>query len=223
MSQAAARDAALPTLEGFDASIWVESIPWAALAADGRFGFAFIEAARGVQTGPHFSNVWRARDPRVVCGPYQRLFSTCTGPAQVGAFIAAFEDVQLADSDLPPVIDVEYDVDSHQDSTMTPAEFMELMDFWIDAIAKKFERRPVLYTGPYFWRDYLQDTAKYSTLPLWIADTSAKPTVPSAWSTYTFWQYAEEKQLPGVSKSVDLDRFNGDAQALQSLIERSIL
>lgn len=170
--------------------------------------------------GPAFQNVWSQRVGQIRCGPYQRLFSTASGSEQAQVFIAAFSEpnVTLTDADLPPVLDAEPD----PDGSIAPAQqYLAAMDQWIEAIQQHFKRRPIIYTNPSTWK-YLGYPDRYKTLRLWIAHYGVpKPTVPKPWTSYTFWQYEQDTSVDGVSRSVDLDCFDGDATDLQSVIEQS--
>jgi lysozyme len=212
-------------LEGFDVSQWVVHVDWPAITAGSRFSFAFVECARGTDVGSDFRSVWCGRDSHLFCGPYHRLFSTATATDQIQAFLDAFaqDDVALEETDLPPVLDVEYDQDSHQLSDLLPGSYTTMMKDWINAIQLKFKRRPIIYTGPSFWREYLGSPSDFHDLPLWIADYNvAEPDVPEPWSAYTFWQHAKDQVIAG-KLSADLDRFAGDADKLRGLIEASKL
>jgi hypothetical protein len=44
------------------------------------------------------------------------------------------------------------------------------MDDWIEMIEACFKRRPIIYTGPWFWR-HIGSPTKYEKHPLWIATT----------------------------------------------------
>lgn len=216
----------LGTLQGVDLSIWVDCVNWSEIAQSTQLAFAFVECAHGIEIGRSFANIWGDRDSKIACGPFQRLFSTESGRDQANAFIEAFEknDLKLEDGDLPPVLDVEYDVDSRQNSELTGEQYIAMMDEWIEIIEGRFHRRPILYTGPSFWNGYLHSPGKFSTLPLWIAQYNVEePDIPQPWTSYTFWQYAENASVRGCDKEVDRDHFAGNAADLTALIETSKL
>ena len=41
--------------------------------------------------------------------------------------------------------------------------------------------------------------------------------VPDAWGYWTFWQYNDNGQIPGISGNVDVDYFAGDESNLHNL------
>ncbi|MCL4529278.1 MAG: SH3 domain-containing protein [Chloroflexi bacterium] len=84
-----------------------------------------------------------------------------------------------------------------------------------------------IYTAFYYWRDNAPNAIFQSAnleyfhqYPLWIAYYGvATPSIPKPWGTteWLFWQYTDSGDGPlygAESKSIDLNYFNGDAQAL---------
>ena len=127
----------------------------------------------------------------------------------------------LKDTDLPPVLDVEADTDGH---IGTPEFYLKSMDDWIEMIEARFKRRPIIYTGPSFWR-HVESPTKYGNHPLWIANYCVpRPDVPAPWQGYHFWQYAQNMSSAGFGrKAVDVDFFGGDGDQLKKLIDDSKL
>lgn len=81
---------------------------------------------------------------------------------------------------------------------------------FLQTVEKLTGVQPHIYTGPYFANDLAlsPDFAKYK---LWIAHYGAKcPLVPSPWTNWTFWQFAEDH---GMDKNV----FNGTLDQLKAL------
>ncbi len=85
-----------------------------------------------------------------------------------------------------------------------------------------------VYTAFYYWRDNApnattqKDSLEYfHQYPLWIANYgAAEPSVPKPWgeNEWLFWQFTEvgDGELYGVeSKGIDLNYFNGDAEAFR--------
>jgi GH25 family lysozyme M1 (1,4-beta-N-acetylmuramidase) len=85
-------------------------------------------------------------------------------------------------------------------------------------VQKLTDRPPIIYCSPSFWTGSVGNPTNNLNCPLWIANWGvSSPTVPRAWSTWTFWQYSSTGTTPGVSGNVDLDYFNGSATQLQKL------
>lgn len=82
----------------------------------------------------------------------------------------------------------------------------------------------MIYTDPGFWNGLGADN--FGDYPLWVADYPPSgvytPTLPAGWTTWDFWQYyggppsgsTDYVQVPGITTPVDLDVFNGSAEAL---------
>jgi len=115
------------------------------------------------------------------------------------------------------VLDFE-DVDANQ---MTLAQAEQFVQF----IKDKTGRFPGLYSGNAFINSQLKNntTTVLKNCFLWVARYSEiKPTVPPAWSNFTFWQYTDGTKGPdphtvnGIGKC-DRDKFNGSAANLKAL------
>lgn len=90
------------------------------------------------------------------------------------------------------------------------------------------DKEIAIYTAFYYWRDNApsatteKDSLEYfHQYPLWIANYGvSSPSVPKPWGPdeWTFWQFTEvgDGELYGVeSKGIDLNYFNGDAEAFR--------
>ena len=47
---------------------------------------------------------------------------------------------------------------------------------------------------------------------------TSSPLVPPAWGYWTFWQYDDTGNIPGISGTVDVDYFSGDMANLKNLV-----
>lgn len=210
-------------LQGLDISVFVPAADWDAVKKAGGKTFAFIECARGTDRGEFFGQHWLdCGRSSLIRGAYSRFFSTASGKAQANAFIDAFRlsASTLENGDLPPVLDVEDD--PFGKISVDAATYLAMMREWLGIVQTVFNRRPIIYTGPSFWNDYLGNPREFASFPLWIAQWNVTaPTVPAPWSTYAFWQYAGEQNVNGIAQPVDLDTFNGSIEALQRLITDS--
>lgn len=81
----------------------------------------------------------------------------------------------------------------------------------LDAIAGRV--RPVVYSGPWAWRECMDDSEDFSDLPLWNATYVGLPFPESlgfvnygGWSATAGWQFAGNVELDGVT--VDLNIFD---------------
>src|SRR5206468_9439736 len=110
---------------------------------------------------------------------------------------------QLADDDLPPVIDVE--AADGQSAAMIQAN----VQLWIDHVTAQIGRSPIVYTGRKFWRDSVGG-ADFTSYDLWHAQytTALCPNIAVPWQTWHFWQYTESGTVGGIPVPTDIDRWN---------------
>src|SRR5436305_2689585 len=118
--------------------------------------------------------------------------------------------ISLGRGDLIPALDLE------QTGGLSVTALQTWVSTWLGEVTRKIGIRPMIYTSPYFWKTYMGDSrtladAGYKTL--WVAHWGvATPTVPASnWGGrgWTFWQYSDCGNVPGISGCVDLDRYNG--------------
>ncbi len=103
---------------------------------------------------------------------------------------------------------------------------------WYDFLERLKElvgqKEVAIYTAYYYWRDNApnpdtdpENLEYFHQYPLWIANYNVtSPSVPKPWTTdeWLFWQYTTngDGELYGVeSKGIDLNYFNGDAEAFR--------
>jgi uncharacterized protein YgiM (DUF1202 family)/GH25 family lysozyme M1 (1,4-beta-N-acetylmuramidase) len=103
---------------------------------------------------------------------------------------------------------------------------------WYDFLERLKElvgqKEIAIYTAFYYWRDNApsattdpQSLEYFHQYPLWIANYGvSEPTIPKPWGAneWLFWQFTEtgDGDLYGVeSNGIDLDYFNGDAEAFR--------
>lgn len=199
------------TTKGIDVSKWQGNVDWSDVAADG-VEFAFIRVSHGTNTiDQFFAQNWEgARAAGVVRGAYQ-YFEPGQNPI-TQADILLEKMGPLQPGDLPPVIDVE----SHGNLSATTVA--SKVKQWVDHVEAELGVKPIIYTGRFFWQDYVK-TSEFSSYPLWIAHyTNGCPNLPAQWSDWTFHQYTDSGSTDGVSGPVDTNRFNGDLDALMAFV-----
>jgi GH25 family lysozyme M1 (1,4-beta-N-acetylmuramidase) len=206
---------AATTVPGIDVSTWQGVVDWGAVAGAG-IKFAFVRVSHGVSTiDTQFPANWQGtRAHGVVRGAYQYFMPGDDPTAQaqlVVDHIAAAGGLQT--DDLPCVIDVE-----NMDG-VAASGVMAAIHTWIDFIEAHTGKRPIIYTGSYFWDDHGLD-ATLAGYPLWTAHytTAACPLAANPWSSWRFWQYTSTGSVAGISGNVDRDRFDGTVADLQAFI-----
>jgi len=116
----------------------------------------------------------------------------------------------LGPGDLAPMLDVE--VTDGQPNSVIDSK----IEAWVTHIEQATGKKPLVYTGPYFWAQIGSPANLGSTLV--VADwTLGCPLVPPTWNSWGFWQYADNGHVSGIAALVDLDRFNGTFVQLESL------
>lgn len=204
--------AAGATTKGVDVSKWNGSVDWTK-AYNAGVRFAFIRVSDGVNThDAKFASYWAgAKSAGVIRGAYQFFRPTQSATAQADLLVDSIGGA-YTDGDLPPVIDVE------DDGGLSPSTVAARVRTWVDRVHARLGVDPIVYTGKYFWRDEVGGPSSFAGNPLWIAQyTSLCPDLPGPWASWTFWQYAEDGTVSGISGDVDMDRFNGSLDQLKAL------
>lgn len=197
-----------PAPIGVDVSHHQGQIDWDTLATD-RVAFAYIKATEGGDwVDPRFAENWRAvKRTRIARGAYH-FFTLCT-PAQTQAenFIRT---VGRLDNDLPPALDIEHMGPCREGPTMkTPARDAKT---FLDTLEQHYGVRPIIYTTREFHDAHL---TQMTGERFWVRSILHKPT----WRTgdWVLWQYNSRGRRRGVDGPIDLNRFNGDDNALRGL------
>ena len=203
--------------KGIDVSKFQGNIDWTRVKNAG-ISFAFARAIDDKPPGntidPTFaSNFAGMKDVGIFRGAYYFLRPTRNVVAAANLFNSIVGS--LGQGDLPPVIDVE------TADGASAAAILDAIAQWIDIVEAGLNRQVMIYTYTPFWRDTLGNSTRFSDHPLWIAQyTSApQPNFPSAFPVYSFWQYTQNGQVPGVTppaSAVDVNRFNGTMDGLRA-------
>ncbi|MCH8622401.1 GH25 family lysozyme [Undibacterium sp. TS12] len=199
-----------PTVNGIDVSHFQGTVDWAAVKAAGK-AFAFAKASDGITyTDPQFKTNWQGiKAAGLLRGAYHFYESNDDPVAQANNFIKAVGT--LAAGDLPPVLDIEIFKGNYGTATLAAN-----VQTWLNTVQQALGRTPIIYTGPSFWNQYMNN--QFSAYPLWIAQYGvSQPTLPNGWSKWTFWQSSESGTVAGVTGSVDIDVFAGSMANLLTL------
>jgi lysozyme len=206
------------TLKGIDVSKWQADINWGAVAGDD-VKYAFVRVSDGINSkDQYFDDNWEeSRAAGIYTGAYQffRPNQSVLGQAdymleKMGCDMDA-RTCPVTDMDLPPVIDVEY-----RPSGWSKNQMRNAIRTWIERV-EEFDLEPIIYTGRYFWRDYV-DSEAWQDHPLWLAHyTNACPNIPSHWADWDFWQFTDGGSIAGISGGVDTNQFNGTMDMLLAL------
>jgi GH25 family lysozyme M1 (1,4-beta-N-acetylmuramidase) len=201
-----------PTVPGVDVSYYQQNVDWNAVAAAG-YKFAIARHSDGYFHDPKFQQNWDGiKNAGMIRGVYQWFEPNQDPLRQANELIAAVG--MLQPGDLPVMADVE----EPGPNVPAPAEYVARLRIWINRIREGTGRDPMIYTGHYYWPQYLA-TTEFSNLPLVHAQYTSRacPNIPDAWSQWAIWQWSSTGSVPGIPGNVDLNRFNGTMEQLQAL------
>lgn len=193
--------------QGADVSKYQGNFDWN--AAGVTFGYARISDGTTYIDSYFDSNWQKMKAAGVLRGAYQYFRPGQSATAQANMVVQKVG--KLGAGDLPCVIDVE------ATDGQSAAAIASKVQTWLDIVEQGTGKRPVIYTGPYFWQDKVGSTA-FGKYPLWIAHYGATcPSIPAPWTKWTFWQYCDgNTQYCSNGKGWDRDVFNGTDAELQA-------
>ncbi|NHZ40228.1 glycoside hydrolase family 25 protein [Massilia aquatica] len=199
-------------LKGIDVSHFQGQIDWPTVAQQG-IAFAYAKASEGGSvTDPLFSTNYPAmRAAGIARGAYHFLHADVDAGQQARHFLSVLGPPQPGD--LPPMLDVE------TACGMQCAAIDRAALAWLGQVQQALGCTPLIYSSLSFWNSNLAGSAALCAYPLWIAEYSsaAAPVLPHGVHGYAIWQHAQTGKVDGIEGAVDLDLFNGTAQALAQL------
>ena len=180
--------------------------------------FSFVKATEGTSyINPHFRedviNTINNKKP-VGFYHYARPTSDIEDAKEQARLFVKVTGMDQGVKGFDPVLDIE------EDEGLAPTDIINWVESYVDEIKKLTDRDTIIYTYPGFWRQNMNNTTKFSNLPLWIADYNGKATpssLPGGWKDWLFWQYTSEEVVDGSEKPVDANIFNGNAEELEKL------
>jgi lysozyme len=199
------------TVDGIDLSHHQGEVDWPAVAAGG-VRFAFLKATEGVDyVDATFAGHWSAaRANRVLRGAYHYFHPKDDPLVQAQFFLDTVGPI--GDGDLPPVLDLEVGDGASQ------AQIAAAALTWLVRVGETTGKVPLLYTSPTFFEASVGAPAEFARFPLYIANYNVScPEMGSTFASWLFWQHSESGTVAGVKGGVDLDRFNGDLDALAAV------
>jgi lysozyme len=193
---------------GLDVSRYQGTINWNSVKAAG-YSFAFAKASEGTTiVDSTFATNWNGmKAAGIFRGAYHFFRPAQDALTQAQKFVAL-----IAGGDLPPVIDLEV-LDGVPGGTV-----LTRAGIFIAEVIRLTKKRPLIYTSRYMWSLYGGNPSWTKDVDLWAASWSTTVYLPSAWTTYRFWQTSSTGKVPGIAGSVDMDQYTGTLDQLKTWI-----
>ena len=173
--------------------------------------FAFVKATEGGDwVNPHYAqDIQAANAAGLKTGAYH--YARPAGDAKTQAANFAAQIALAPDQTLPPALDIE----------VAEGKSAAQLEQWIEEFTSELKRltgrTPMIYTYKYFWMGQMNNSQKFSDMPLWLAAYQDQaPEAVGGWNELSFWQRSGSGKVAGISTDVDMNLFNGSKQQLQS-------
>ncbi len=194
---------------GFDVSEYQGKINWAEVdSIDAyQFEFVFIRATAGKdKVDAKFQKNWlAAKNSNLLCGAYHYYRPNENSIEQANNFI---KTVKLRPGDLPPVLDIEQLPETQSIDSLKMG-----LRRWLNRVENHYKVKPIIYSGERYYADFLKE--EFAGYKFWIANYNFF--VGSIDKDWLFWQFTEKGTVNGIKGNVDLNVFNGNAEALDAL------
>ncbi|AUS04543.1 glycoside hydrolase family 25 protein [Pseudotamlana carrageenivorans] len=194
-------------LFGIDISHYQGEIKWHEVkGADQSIEFVFIRSTMGKDgKDTRYHKNWAdAKEHGFIRGAYHYYRPNEDSNAQFKNFA---ETVTLVDGDFPSILDVE------EPSKFGDKKLRAGVLNWLKLAEAKYGIKPVVYTGKHFYDTHLKGYIE--DYPLWIAAYSGKGRVSDV--NWTFHQFSESVEIPGIDTQVDGNSFNLSMEDLKSM------
>jgi len=134
-------------------------------------------------------------------GVYHFFRPQYSGIEQGRLFLRGLDTVEL---DILPVIDVEYTKWwNHSTKDLGVKRLKDMIRY----IESNYGQKPIIYTSPRFWNQYVCDGMDTLKLKLWVADwrTSEQPEIPCGFNEWVLWQKTSSGRVVGIDGGVDFN------------------
>ena len=180
--------------DGIDVSHYQGTINWAAVAASGKVGYAYIKASESVSFVDDYYqyNMAEARKHGINVGSYHFYRAHVDQDAQFRHMVSVIDP---AKQDLVPVVDVE------SANGVSVETFASRLRRFLKRVEEYYGRPPILYTYVNFYNKYLSGPfthykymiARYHTDIPKLCDNAA----------FVMWQYSASSYIRGIRGKVD--------------------
>ncbi len=198
-------------VQGIDAARFQKHIDWREARRNG-VNFAFLKATEGGDIAdPMFDSHWRgARQAGVARGAYHFYYFCTTPEVQARWFI---RNVPRTTGMLPPVLDMEWNPLSPTCAHLRPPadEVHNQMRRWLSIVEAHYGQRPIIYTTPKFYSE--NRLGSFKGYEFWLRSTAKPLSEAFPGQNWRFWQYSATGRIGGIAGDVDLNAFQGGAEA----------
>ncbi|HZC61995.1 MAG TPA: ricin-type beta-trefoil lectin domain protein [Streptosporangiaceae bacterium] len=203
--------------QGVDVSSWQHpsgaAIDWSQVAASG-IRFAAVKATEGAYyPNPYaLSDLAGAKAAGLSVVAYAFAIPNGNGSSSDPVAQADYLLNRLGtqSSTVPIMLDIEYNPYGAECYGLSATAMVSWISAFNAEIQGKTGRQPVIYTPPGWWNACTGGSAAFSQLPLWIPDYSSfgSPSLPTGWTSSTFWQYTSSGTVTGIQDpgKTDLDQ-----------------
>lgn len=196
-------------VHGIDVSRYQGEIDWERVRAAG-ISFAYIKATEGGDVlDVRFLDNWAgAKQAGVPRGAYH-FYYFCRSAAEQAAWFT--RHVPQDRAALPPVLDMEWNHRSRTCPVRPPAAVIrQEMGVFLEALARHYGKRPVIYTTVDFYRD--NELWHFEGHEFWLRSVADHPAGPYPGQRWAFWQYTGTGVVPGIEGPTDLNAFAGSPE-----------
>ncbi|WP_051366760.1 lysozyme [Hamadaea tsunoensis] len=209
-----ASTAAPAGVQGMDVSSYQGNVNWTAAWNNGA-RFAYIKATEGTYyTNAYFTQQYNGSyNVGMIRGSYHFARpDTTSGATQADYFVNHGGGWSKDGKTLPGALDIEYNPYGATCYGLSQASMRSWITSFVNEYHARTTRYPVIYTTTNWWNSCIGAYNAWSAnVPLWIARySSSVGTLPTGYSVYSFWQWADSGTFPG-----DQDVWNGTLDRLK--------
>lgn len=197
--------------KGVDVSHWQGRIDWAKVKESG-IDFAMLKATEGTQYIDDYvaANVTGAQANGIAVGLYHfcRASNVSEAVAEAKFFMSVIDGFGgIKAFDIPPALDIE------TINAKSTQEIVAVCHAWLDTVEQRYGVKPMVYTYPNFMDNHLDNS--FTDYRLWYANYgNTVDQDRNGWSEWTFLQYTDSGQVPGISGYVDMNEYKGSVEEL---------
>jgi lysozyme len=176
--------------------------------------FVFIKSSQALWTDEDILYNWKtSKAAGLLRGAYHFL-DWDVSPREQAKY--AWSIIEHDPGELPPVIDFEY-------WNPPPPNAYDILWNYVVEMERLSGKKPIIYTGAFFWDKYGTDAEVWKNYPLWIASYTTQDYMESnvkkltPWDKWTFWQYTDKGDglaFGAESLGLDMNWFPGSFDEL---------